>query len=495
MTTDLAPMDEAILIHQRLIHLESQALVARLEELCPQVELALEREFDPERFAKGVLSLMRPLTDHGRHVTFERLLNVALTRPTTPNTHAWLRVRLAEMALSDGNNVAALEHLQQLPQTRDDEPHLELTIYYASAMCARARADFKEACTQCQQGIVMARAAQAHKAYILLHNILGGVYIRSDEPTKAIETFEIALHHSKKHSITLFIDAIENNLASVSITQRQYQQAIKHLSQLYTRFEAANNHESLAVAASNLAITYAATGQWDRCRDTAWRAYELFEQGYWRGGCALCFLVLGIVALADDQQQEAQRELSRAHAAAHDEQRPDLQVIVELLRAISEGTIAPAMPSKPGHIISQEHWRALLAALTTPEQAPPQQLPPTNAIEALCWSLLRPQTQRARLWFNSSWDFSLDGQRWISLGRRAAARKLLEALAHAHPEPVEAWALFELAWPQDKVTSAQSINKLYTTIHRLRGLGLEEHLVTAGDGYALRGQLTFADEP
>ena len=40
----------------------------------------------------------------------------------------------------------------------------------------------------------------------------------------------------------------------------------------------------------------------------------------------------------------------------------------------------------------------------------------------------------------------------------------------------------------------QSINKLYTTIHRLRALGLEEHLITVGDGYALRGQLILPDK-
>lgn len=492
MAQKIDPIDEAILIHQRLIHMDSPGLLARLVELRPQVELALERELDPERFAQGALSLMRPLTDAGDFVGFERLLSAALTQPTTSNTHAWLRVRLAEMALGDGNSDAATSHLHQLPTPRQDEPHLELAIFYTSTMCARARGDYEEAIALNQRGIALARKLQAHKAYILLHNTLGGIYIRTNQQRQAVEAFELALHHSKKHDISLFINYIENNLATASLIEGNYQLAIEYLERLYTRFEEEDKPENLAVTASNLATAYAATGQWALAQATAQRAQALFTQGYWRGGCALSWLVLGMHALEEDHPQTAQQHLTTALAASIDEQRPDLQALAMLLLAILTSQPPPKTTISTGHMVRQDHWSALQEALQDPTRHQPE-LPHTNAIEALCWRLVRPQ-RAPSLWFNARWDFSLDGQRWISLGRRAAARTILEALTLAHPAPVQAWTLFELAWPKDQITTAQAINKLYTTIHRLRALGLEEHLITVGDGYALRGHLILPNQ-
>ena len=73
----------------------------------------------------------------------------------------------------------------------------------------------------------------------------------------------------------------------------------------------------------------------------------------------------------------------------------------------------------------------------------------------------------------------------IDLTRRRVARKIMRTLIEAYPAPVDVWDLFETTWPEVVVTDPSALNRLYTAIHRLRALGLEDLLVRDEDGYKI----------
>jgi hypothetical protein len=78
------------------------------------------------------------------------------------------------------------------------------------------------------------------------------------------------------------------------------------------------------------------------------------------------------------------------------------------------------------------------------------------------------------------------GSEWHDLRRRGPMRLMIRALADGRSgEPIDAISLFEASWPDDEFDAVNSVNRVYATLHRLRGLGLEDFIVTTDDGYQL----------
>lgn len=77
----------------------------------------------------------------------------------------------------------------------------------------------------------------------------------------------------------------------------------------------------------------------------------------------------------------------------------------------------------------------------------------------------------------------------VNLGRRGALRRVLLALAETRlSSPGAALSvdtLLEAGWPGEKMGYEAGVARVYTTIQRLRGLGLQAILLTRDDGYLL----------
>jgi predicted ATPase len=88
--------------------------------------------------------------------------------------------------------------------------------------------------------------------------------------------------------------------------------------------------------------------------------------------------------------------------------------------------------------------------------------------------------------------FAFDGGERVDLSRRGSMRRLLLHLARTHLDaPGTRSTTFELldaGWPDDTVSVEAGTNRVYTTMSRLRGLGLEEAIRTDDEGY-------FVNEP
>ena len=79
--------------------------------------------------------------------------------------------------------------------------------------------------------------------------------------------------------------------------------------------------------------------------------------------------------------------------------------------------------------------------------------------------------------------------------RRANARRVLQALHEAYPGSLDAWTLFERAWPDVSIRDEKILGRLYTCIYRLRNLGLEGVIVHLGESYQLAGPVHLVPEP
>jgi len=75
----------------------------------------------------------------------------------------------------------------------------------------------------------------------------------------------------------------------------------------------------------------------------------------------------------------------------------------------------------------------------------------------------------------------------VNLGRRGPLRKVLLALARQRVDSpgvgLSNEAVLEAGWPGEKMKHEAGLARVYTTIQRLRALGLHDVLVTHDDGY------------
>lgn len=90
--------------------------------------------------------------------------------------------------------------------------------------------------------------------------------------------------------------------------------------------------------------------------------------------------------------------------------------------------------------------------------------------------------------------FSVGGDEPVDLSRRSALRKILAALARlrrARPgEPLSVYDTISAGWPDEVLTPDSGARRVYSTINRMRDLGLQDVLVTVDDGYLIEPSWT-----
>jgi hypothetical protein len=93
------------------------------------------------------------------------------------------------------------------------------------------------------------------------------------------------------------------------------------------------------------------------------------------------------------------------------------------------------------------------------------------------------------------WLSIADGER-ILLGRRGALRRMLLALAERRlADPGRAISVVEMVaagWPGDRARFESAQARVYTSVQRLRALGLAGVLLTRDDGYLLDPEVPLA---
>lgn len=85
--------------------------------------------------------------------------------------------------------------------------------------------------------------------------------------------------------------------------------------------------------------------------------------------------------------------------------------------------------------------------------------------------------------------FAFGSAQTVDLSRRQAIRRILVFLAEQHQagrtSSVTVQELVDVGWPHEVILHDSALTRVYTTVNRIRALGLHELLVTRDDGYAL----------
>jgi hypothetical protein len=180
--------------------------------------------------------------------------------------------------------------------------------------------------------------------------------------------------------------------------------------------------------------------------------------------------------------------VSRRHARFHG----GWPVTVEDLKS-RNGTVVRGMtvskhrvPIRPGDVIECGDVLLLVWELST--HGPTSKL---GASEALSATLGRPITELV-VGAGGRWFQLRHGAR-INLGRRGPLRRVLLCLAQHRLESPGAGlsveTVIEAGWPGEKMLHNAGLARAYTTIQRLRSLGLQDALLTSDQGYLLQPSL------
>lgn len=183
----------------------------------------------------------------------------------------------------------------------------------------------------------------------------------------------------------------------------------------------------------------------------------------------------------------AMRYLEAARRCATRSRNPVLAQVLELHRGTVE--LFRSSPAERSGAVAQ--WTARLAACRTSELAKVS-MDLRFAIRILERTLrtLSPASETAYLRVTKDASrFSIDNSRTISLGRRAALRRILDAMCVQHEtrsaRGLELDALLELGWPGERVLVEAGATRVRVAVATLRRLGLKTAIVTRDDGYLI----------
>ncbi len=441
-----------------------------LLDLAPQVESLLP-SLSGELFARAALTLLRPFARTGRLGELHALFNQALHHAETPESIAWLHIRLAEIDIGSGEPQHAL---QTLSSTKAVSQHTRLALAYAKGLALRELGDFEDAVVELEVALRVAEEAGNQRARIQMLNARAGIEVRRGCPEKANPFYEQALHLAQRYALDLR-DAVMSNLAATQLESRHYERSIE-LFELLVESTSVDN-DDLALALGNLALAYVLSGRFEDAEQTNRRVAKMMETGFWKGGTAIRYLVTGIVALNSDEDSKARVSFQDLIRMAGLEHQAGFMKIGRLALAALDGDFEEFYDEQA--VISQAAWGAM------------QNQPTTETMNALESALIARNASGFELRKDLT-AFQIDSGGWVDLSRRGPARRILQALIDAYPQPVDAWVLFEAAWPEVHVTDPSMMSKLYTTIHRLRELGLGDVINTRGEGYVLTRRPTQA---
>ncbi len=470
---DSLNIPQVLLRAERLV--EEVSLHGKASDLQELLELSSEVEpllksVSGELFARAALTLLRPFAHTGRLGELHGLYNQALSHAETPESLAWLRIRLAELHIGSGE---PQQGLLLLKTTSPVSQNTELAFAYAKGLAHRELGEFNEAVIELDAALNVAEQAGNQRGRILMLNARAGVEVRRGRLEDANPFYERSLHLAQRYCPDQ-CHAILSNLAATQLESRNYERAIELFLSLIESSTIDADDEVLARA--NLGLAYVLCGRLEDAKKTNQLVGELMDNGFWKGGTALRHLVLGAIAVISEDDSRGHRAFQDLIRTAELENQAGFMKVGRVSLGALTGNFEEYEKQA---IISLAAWEAM-------QNQPSDE--PMNALE-------RAFIARNASGFELRKDvtaFQIDAGGWVDLSRRGPARRILQTLVDAYPEPVDAWVLFEAAWPEVHVTDPSMMSKLYTTIHRLRELGLTEIIETRGEGYVLTRRPTSA---
>jgi len=443
---------------------------------------ALEREQDDELFARGCIGYAHALETSNDMIEATRTLNRGLARARTNETTYWLKVSLARHLMFRDNHEQIGALLDGWESVEDLSPQLRGTlaryhgIYFFEGVddIDRAKACF-------QASITLARTYGLSRVEYLAHNQFAHICFKRADFQGVLEHCRRALlvGESATHVNTL---PLHGNLALAHMALRDYEKAIECYKRVIDRVDEVETDERVC-AATNLAWALIARGDLDSATEQNIAARRLWEQSnktYGSIDLSAQAALLGYLR-GDNVRDAIETMRAQYEAVSNASDRDFMALLLSLTPGPGEHT---APPYTFNVLIGERVWEALRSRDV--ESARGVEL---NGLEARLLELIgaRSRELRATSDFKQIWS----GEVELDLSRRHNARRLLAKLAQTPGEEVNTWDLFEAAWPEVPIHDPAVLNRLYTAVHRLRALGLEEIISSTGEGYTLDANVRF----
>ena len=227
------------------------------------------------------------------------------------------------------------------------------------------------------------------------------------------------------------------------------------------------------------------------------RAHALHQASQHARGIADACMALGTLEVLLSKPEDADQLLIRAEAilrARRDTVRLDKLGKLRRTLGVATDRLASVEIDLQSFLARGQYWRGALLLLRSEEPDAKRHAEVLADLAGVSWKDLMASAKAPSLipkavGLMPSWELRCDGLRRVLVGpdgtahdltRRGPLVKLLAALASSE-RPLSAVSLFEAAWPDERVRHEAALFRVYTTVRRLRRLGVP--IATSGDGY------------
>ncbi|QDG51993.1 hypothetical protein FIV42_14970 [Persicimonas caeni] len=247
-------------------------------------------------------------------------------------------------------------------------------------------------------------------------------------------------------------------------------------------------------------------GQYTRAEDDLISALAKVQNQAYLDLSVWIWSYLGACYAALDRLAEAEKFFARAEEAIEDTDAAKLAVVLEVLRGFQVAANARKLYGADDFEAAEAELERAYACCEYPGQ---EGVPHVNEAHAIARALrealdmqveqglvpphVAPTRRVLQLGPDARW-FAIDRGEHVDISRRGALRKILAALVDrrfdAPGEPMSVDDVMAAGWPDEVLTPSSGARRVYSTINRMRDLGLDEVLQTVDDGYMIDPAVT-----
>jgi tetratricopeptide (TPR) repeat protein len=383
-------------------------------------------------------------------------------------------------ALDDARDAVA--QMERLPPSDDlrDEANLLKRVAYAQYYLG----NLAEQRRLTREALELARAGGDHRLEATCIQGLGDAAFANGDYDEALSAWGEALELHRAHGSAELEGALLGNLGNLYHRMDRLEEARVAYRQALKLHAATGAKPYEAVTWFGLGVLELEQGHLDDAAAALRTAADLNEAIGNQAEIGSCRLVAAWVAQRADI--DAAALLDEARRAFEKADEDDWAALVDASRSAQPASSAEdpvvqlcirALQGEQVDDRSRLHVRAALARSSAPEDQP----------------VTLPDLRIAR---DASW-FETDDER-IDLRRRRAPRHILARLVELRCKAPEATLdvqeAFEVGWPGEIATASAASDRVYWAIRTLRKLGLEDFLITGGEGYLLAPDAAIAIE-
>jgi predicted ATPase len=508
----------------------ARRLVTELDNLVAVVQ-RLDDGVEPQHVLQALLALAPIVAARGPLAEHEAALGAALAAATKKGVPASLlaRARAARAVVrrAQGRVAEARDDLEAGLALAGGDPVLEGTLVHQIGIGETLQGRYDAAFADYQRALELLEPTGDHRAVGHLLGDIAGLHLVLGQLDEARALLERALRLLRAAGDVRGFGEAVGTLGVVLLQMRRIPQAVTTIGEAIQIFRDVGDRRNLAIAQGNLAIALQEQGRFGEATAQIDASIAILPE---LGARRVAAVYTGYRAALFDEIgkiEDAQREYEaaiRALRACGDRRRLGLFLgylggllarrgLREVARAhldeadlLLEGEprLAGAVGVHRLHLEADDGARlaAARALADTSHQVrfSLRVFDATSPMDADATARLQPvsvaaaphgtrgATRTLVLARDARW-FAVDGGARVDLGRRGALRRILLRLAELRlSSPGVALPLAAVSaagWPGERMLGESAADRVYTTVQRLRRLGLEEVLLTRDDGYLL----------